>query len=63
MPSLYEMRSIQKRTLYSYLKIQKENSGIIVKELEETIDAYKAEMEQEDIAIVMQRIEELYAKK
>ena len=58
MPSVVELRSQQKRTLYALKKIEYDNSGLEIKGLKEQIRAFSVEMEQEDIAFVEKMIRE-----
>ena len=56
--ALYDMRVLQKRNLFALYKIKK-NTPDKNPELEAAIIAAEAEMEQEDIAFVKQKIGEL----
>jgi len=51
MANLMEIRVMQKRQLHSLLIIKKSNAGQVA-QLQETINAQVAEMEQEDVAYV-----------
>jgi len=57
-----EIRTMQKTTLFDYLRIEKSLAGTgssITKELKETIIRQKASMEQEDVAWVEKMISQL----
>lgn len=56
--ALYDIRVLQKRNLFALYKIKK-NTATENPELEAAIIAAEAEMEQEDIAFVKQKISEL----
>ena len=47
-----ELRSQQKRMLYSLMKIRQDNPDLDIKGLNEQIKAFQAEMEQADVALV-----------
>ena len=59
MPSAIELRSIQKRMLFTLKKIESDNAPATVKGLHEHIIALQAEMEQEDVALVEKLIAEV----
>jgi len=54
-----DLRVSQKRQLYKLYKIKKLNEGINVIGLEKEINETEAEMEQEDVALVREKINEL----
>ena len=54
-----ELRVSQKRQLYKLYKIKKRNKGTMVIGLNEEIIETEAEMEQEDVALVREKINEL----
>jgi len=53
MPTVVELRSMQKRTLYMLKRIYKEAPSDITKEY---IAALEAEMEEEDVALVEKKL-------
>jgi hypothetical protein len=54
-----DLRVSQKRQLYTLYKLKKQNAGIKVIGLDEEINETEAEMEQEDVALVKEKINEL----
>ena len=54
-----DLRVSQKRNLFKLYKIRKRNKGITVIGLEKEIVETEAEMEQEDVALVREKINEL----
>ena len=54
-----ELRVSQKRHLFSLYKIKKQNEGNHIIGLENEIVEAEAEMEQEDVALVKEKINEL----
>jgi len=58
MPTNIEVQVEQKKRLYNYLTLKKENSDLKIKGLNELIKATKAEMQQEDVAWVEKIVSE-----
>jgi hypothetical protein len=54
-----ELRVAQKRQLYTLLTIKKLNEGTKIRGLDAKINETEAEMEQEDVALVKEKINEL----
>ena len=54
-----DLRVSQKRHLYKLYKIKKQNAGTVIVGLDEEINETEAEMEQEDVALVKEKIQEL----
>ena len=54
-----DLRVSQKRQLYTLYKLKKKNMGITIIGLDEEINETEAEMEQEDVALVKEKIAEL----
>ena len=54
-----ELRVAQKRQLFKLYRLKKQNEGITVVGLENDIIETEAEMEQEDVALVKEKIAEL----
>lgn len=54
-----DLRVSQKRRLYSLYKIKKKNAGIVIIGLDEEINEAETEMEQEDVALVRDKMKEL----
>ena len=54
-----ELRVAQKRHLFTLYKLKKQNEGIKVIGLDNEIIETEAEMEQEDVALVKEKIAEL----
>ena len=54
-----DLRVSQKRQLYTLYKIKKQNPGTTIIGLDEEINKTEAEMEQEDVALVKEKINEL----
>jgi len=63
MPSIHEMRSIQKGTLHSYKKLKAASPENKDKILDDLINRLETEMEEEDVALVEKKIAQLYDKK
>ena len=59
MPTNLEVRVEQRRRLFSLLKIKKANGSLEIKELDNEIAAVEAEMSQEDVAWVREKIVQL----
>ena len=59
MPTNQELQVEQKKRLFQFLKLEKENKGTDVKGLDELIIATKAEMQQEDVAYVEKMVSQL----
>ena len=58
MPSVVELRSQQKRTLYALKELERDNADFEIKGLKQKIKAFEAEMEQEDVAYVEKKLRE-----
>jgi len=54
-----DLRVSQKRQLYTLYKLKKQNAGTDIIGLDEEINQAEAEMEQEDVALVKEKISEL----
>lgn len=54
-----DLRVSQKRSLFKLYKIKRRNKGITIIGLDEEIIETEAEMEQEDVALVREKINEL----
>ncbi|MCL2456812.1 MAG: hypothetical protein FWD19_04610 [Defluviitaleaceae bacterium] len=54
-----EMRVAQKRHLFTLYKLKKQNEGTTIIGLDNEIVETEAEMEQEDVALVIKKINEL----
>jgi len=54
-----ELRVSQKRQLYTLLMLKAENPGLKITGLDRAINALEAEMEQEDVALVKEKIKTL----
>jgi len=54
-----EVRIAQKNKLYTLYRLKKRNEGIVVKGLDSDINETEAVMEQEDVALVKEKITEL----
>jgi hypothetical protein len=55
----FDTRVFQKRNLFTLYRIKKSNPGAKIIELDEAITAAEAEMEQEDVALVKEKIGEI----
>ena len=58
MPSNMEIRVAQKDKLFTLYKLKKTNEGITIKGLDNEIVETEAVMEQEDVALVKEKITE-----
>ena len=63
MPSMHELRSMQKGMLHNFLKLKKASPESKEKVLDEMINHLETEMEEEDVALVEKKIAQLYEKK
>ena len=59
MPTSLELRVVQKDKLFTLLRLKKRNKGTVIIGLDDEIIETEAVMEQEDVALVKEKINEL----